>query len=185
MLCFSVPLKQFARLLTLTFQVVRNRPAATLEEPTVRSEEATVLVIAMVIFAGVGLMIAAMFNRRRYREMEHRERLAMIERGLIPSPERNPAGFESATGLAPAPDAGPGARYRTAGVLLIGFGLGLMLLMTFAAGEAGIGIGIGGAWAVLGAASLLNYSLVSRREPDYRQWPPASRRPEPPGNVAP
>ena len=28
--------------------------------------------------------------------MEHRERLAMIQRGLVPAPETDPLGFESA-----------------------------------------------------------------------------------------
>ena len=49
-------------------------------------DEAVVFFIFLVIAAGVALMIAAMFNRRRFRELEHRERLAMIERGLIPPP---------------------------------------------------------------------------------------------------
>ena len=39
--------------------------------------------------------------------MEHRERLAMIERGLMPSPESDPGGFETAAGFTP-PDGEPG-----------------------------------------------------------------------------
>jgi hypothetical protein len=153
-----------------------------------REEEAIVLVMFMIVAAGVGLMIAAMMNRRKMREMEHRERLAMIERGLIPSPESDPGGFEAAAGFAPAgPDVG--VRYRTAGVLLIGFGLGLMILITFTAGEPGVGIGVGGGWAILGGASLLNYFLISRREPERglpKAWrPPAPREPGPPSNIAP
>ena len=148
-----------------------------------RDEEAMVLIMSLVIFAGVVLMIAAMMNRRKMREMEHRERLAMIERGLIPSPESDPAAFEAATGFAPPP-ADVGVRYRTAGVLLIGFGLGLMMLLAFTAGEPSMGIGIGGGWAILGAASLLNYFLISKREQERgmpKAWrPPASRLPGPP-----
>jgi Flp pilus assembly protein TadB len=151
----------------------------------VRDEDAIVLVFALVIMAGVALMISAMFNRRRYREMEHRERLAMIERGLIPSPERNPAAFESAAGLRPFTESAAGARYRTAGVLLIGIGLGLMMLLTFAVHDLGVGLGVGGAWAVLGGASLLNYSLISRRDRDYSNWHSTPRRSEPPSNIAP
>ena len=116
------------------------------------------------VLGGVALMITAMNNRRRLIEIVHRERLAMIERGLVPAPEMDPAGFEAGAGLASRRGAQPGERYRTAGVIMIGMGLGLMVLLTFAAGAADIGVGVGGAWAVVGAALLLNYFLVSRRE---------------------
>jgi hypothetical protein len=138
----------------------------------VHGDEVVVFFIFLVIAAGVGLMIAAMFNRRRFRELEHRERLAMIERGLIPPPERNPAAFESAAGLKSHPE--PAASgYRTAGVMMIGIGLGLMMLIAFAAGEPAVGFGVGGGFATLGAASLLNYSLISRRDEDRDlRWAP-------------
>lgn len=149
-----------------------------------REEEAVVMVMTLIILGGVGLMIAAMMNRRRVRELEHRERLAMIERGLIPSPERDPGGFEAAAGFGPGLDENDGTRYRTAGILMIGFGIGLLVLITFTAGEPGAGIGIGGGFAILGAASLVNYSLISRRAQERNRsprWqPPVHRRPEPP-----
>ena len=139
-------------------------------------DEVVVFFIFLVIVAGVALMIATMFNRRRFRELEHRERLAMIERGLIPPPERNPAAFESAAGLKPRPEPAA-AGYRTAGVMMIGIGLGLMMLIAFAAGEPAVGFGISGGFAILGAASLLNYSLISRREEerDHLRWTPPPR----------
>lgn len=142
-----------------------------------------ILFLLMTIVAGAALMIAAMHNRRLVREMEHRERLAMIERGVMPSPESNPAAFEAAAGfLEPDKDeVNRSQRYRTAGVLLIGFGLGLVFIIGIAFGAADVGWGVGGAWISLGAASLLNYWLMSRR----RQWPPPTRRPEPPTNPAP
>jgi hypothetical protein len=154
----------------------------------VRDEEATVIVFAILIMAGVGLMIAAMFNRRGLREMEHRERLAMIERGLMPSPESDPGGFESAAGFKSIAESPAGVPYRTAGVLMIGFGLALLILLTFLAHDASVGFGVGGSFAVLGAASLVNYLLISRREQQQRgniRWTPPARRPDPPTNVAP
>ena len=152
-----------------------------------RDEEATVIVFAMLIMAGVGLMIAAMFNRRGIREMEHRERLAMIERGLMPSPESDPGGFESAAGFKSIAESPAGVRYRTAGVLMIGFGLSLMILLTFLAHDASVGFGVGGSFAVLGAASLVNYLLISRREQarSNARWTPPARRPDPPTHLAP
>ena len=44
-----------------------------------------VLVLALFVFAGVAVIWMGMQSRRQIREMEHRERLAMIERGLTPS----------------------------------------------------------------------------------------------------
>jgi hypothetical protein len=135
----------------------------------VKENELAVTIIALIVLSGVGLMVAAMMNRRRFRELEHRERLAMIERGLAPSPESDPAGFEARMGGAPHDT---GTRYRTAGVLMIGLGLGLLVLLTFAAHEPMVGIGIGGGWAVLGAASLYNYFLIAKRHaaPSERRW---------------
>ena len=40
-----------------------------------------IIFLVMTILAGVALMMMAMNNRRKVRELEHRERFAMIERG--------------------------------------------------------------------------------------------------------
>ena len=121
---------------------------------------ATLVVFSMIILAGVSLMIAAMFNRRGLREMEHRERLAMIERGLMPSPESDPGGFESAAGFKSIGESPAGVRYRTAGVLMIGFGFALLMLISFSAHDAATGFGVGGSFAVLGAASTAQQSSL-------------------------
>jgi hypothetical protein len=146
------------------------------------SDNGIVLFLLFTIVAGVVMMIAAMNNRRKMREMEHRERLAMIERGVVPSPETDPAAFEAATGLADKDGEDRSARYRTAGVLLLGFGLGLIFVIGVAAGAPAAGLGIGGAWISLGVACLLNYWLMSRRRP---RWSPSAHRSEPPPNIAP
>ena len=148
-----------------------------------------VVFLFMTIIAGVVLMTVAMNNRRAIREMEHRERLAMIERGVVPSPESNPAAFDAAAGFTEPSkdDVDRSRRYRTAGVLLIGFGLGLIFVIGVAAGAPEVGWGIGGAWISLGGASLLNYWLMSRRaEHNGRaRWTPPARRPDPPADVVP
>lgn len=152
-------------------------------------EEVIVILFVLIIIAGAALMITAMVNRGKMREMAHRERIAMIERGLIPSPESDPAAFEAAAGLGRRRESTAGVRFRTAGVIMIGTGVGLMMLITFAAGAADIGFGVGGAWAALGAASLLNYFLINRNEIEDprppRAWTPPPNRPEPPSNIAP
>jgi hypothetical protein len=154
-------------------------------------QEDVIIVILMstIIVAGACLMIAAMMNQRRMREMAHRERIAMIDRGLIPSPERDPAGFEAASGLKRRRESSAATNYRTSGIILIGIGFGLMILITFTVGSPAVGFGVGGAWVALGAALLLNYFLMTRRdEPaDFgmpRNWTPPPPR-EPPSNIAP
>ncbi len=68
------------------------------------------------ILAGVAVIWMAMQSRRQIREMEHRERLAMIERGLVPAPEVDPAAFERkfAGSAGPgSPSASPGTKRRS------------------------------------------------------------------------
>jgi hypothetical protein len=149
-----------------------------------------IIFLVMTILSGVALMMAAMNNRRKIREMEHRERLAMIERGVAPSPESNPAAFEAAVGFSEPSkeETQRSQRYRTAGVMLIGFGFGLIFVIGAAAGQPEVGWGIGGAWISLGAASLLNYWLLSRRTEIEKRttWaPPPPPRPGPPTNITP
>ncbi len=154
-----------------------------------RSEDLVLMTtLGLIIVAGSVLMITTMANRRRMREMEHRERLAMIERGLMPAPEMDPGGFESAARLALPPDQ-PGEGYRTAGVLMMGLGFGLMLLIGLTARKASVGIGIGGGWVIIGAASLINYYLITRRDEERsrrQRWtPPTRKTPEVPPTVGP
>ena len=155
-----------------------------------REEEVILFIFCLVICAGVLLMIAAMWTRRRMREMTHRERLAMIDRGMIPSPNADPIRLDAVGRSARLDDETRGDRFRTAGVLMIGLGLGLTVLITFTAGRFDIGIGVGGAWTVLGGASLLNYFLMRGPEDTYPRWTArgtdSSRGPDgPPGPDAP
>jgi Domain of unknown function (DUF6249) len=129
----------------------------------VREEEAVVVLVSVILLAGVMVLWIAVQSRARLRELEHRERLAMIERGLSPPPERDPADFERR--LMPIRASQKTVRTRSAGVMLIGVGLALMILITFTGGGEQIGIGIGGAFAVLGAAFVVNAALSARDEP--------------------
>src|SRR5215208_1358033 len=92
--------------------------------------------------------------RARVRELEVRERIAMIERGLVPPPEKDPNGFDRAMSRYDryrdddddwdrASRRTP-SRYRSAGVTLIGIGFGLMLLISVAGGSSEAGVGVGG-----------------------------------------
>ena len=139
-----------------------------------REEELFVSVVSIIVFAALGVLWMAMGSRRAVREMEHRERLAMIQRGMVPAPETDPLGFENA--IAPFEgDSLRSERWRTAGTLTIGLGLALTLLLSFTANQPNVGVGIGGAFIILGAAILLNgYQLSRSRRPPPR--PLAARR---------
>jgi hypothetical protein len=137
-------------------------------EVNVEAEEMIVIIISSLgILSGVAVIWMAMQSRRQLREMEHRERLAMIERGLLPAPELDPAGFERRlSGLRPV--ASPGAvRARSSGVIMISLGLAFMFLLAFAAGEPGVGVGVGGAFALVGAGFFVNSLLIGRSD-SYR-----------------
>jgi len=142
----------------------------------VREEEVILVIFAMMIFAGIAVLWMAMQSRRRFREMEHRERLAMIERGLVPSPESDPLAFERSL---PSSRTGPpvSARLRSAGVILIGFGLALITLIWFAAEAPRIALGIGGAFAMIGLAFIANAMLTAQQDMSYSTPPLPMREP--------
>jgi hypothetical protein len=145
----------------------------------VTQEELVLMSVTLIVFAGMGVLYMAMSNRRAMREMEHRERLAMIERGLIPSPEADPLGFDAATSRL---SGGPARseRFRSAGITIIGLGLALMVLLSFTAGAPGAGVGVGGAFAVLGFTLLFSSGHLGRSDVrGYRSPTPVRHSPVP------
>jgi hypothetical protein len=132
----------------------------------------TVVAFAMITGAVIVFIIGTI-QRGKAREMAHRERLAMIERGLAPPPEVDPGRFERAMGQ-PGWDeevAKRAARYRRIGVIFMGIGAGLWFIITFASGAGEQGFGIGGAVAVLGAAFYINSVLELKHSPPRRATP--------------
>src|SRR5436305_7053137 len=98
-------------------------------------------------------LIVLTMNKSRLRELEVRERIAMIERGLVPPPEVDPRGFDRVMQRIERHEVRSGAgRHRRAGVTLMGVGFGLMVLIAFAGGDAHSAIGVGGFLAVVGFA---------------------------------
>jgi hypothetical protein len=153
----------------------------------VRGEEVLLVLTILLIVSAVLVLLMAMHGRRRSQEMLHLERLAMIERGLMPAPEADPELFEQKSGFEPAQESRSAQRWRTAGISMIGFGLALIFLIGIASGAPGVGIGIGGAFAMVGGAFLVNSRLLGGSEvrpvrPVTRQAP---RRPDPPPPIEP
>jgi hypothetical protein len=144
------------------------------------------VVSGVVVIAGVCILAYAFVSRQRLRELVVRERIAMIEKGLVPPPEVDPLRFERLVRPVRRRASGRAMRYRSAGIVLMGLGLAMILLLTFAADAPQIGLGVGGGLAVLGAAVFVNGMLVVRDESDDLSAPTVERhRAEPPTNVGP
>jgi hypothetical protein len=144
------------------------------------------------IIGGITLAVVGTITHARLRELEVRERIAMIEKGLVPPPETNPRGFEQAMdavdrlsqqsgSLAPgrhrrgrAPE-----RHRNGGIILIGISLGLMLMLGVTTGEPEIGVGVGGFLLFLGIALLIT-SVLERRDRIRDAWTDSWPVPPPP-----
>jgi hypothetical protein len=123
-------------------------------------------------------MVVLSISRSRVRELEVRERIAMIERGLVPPPEVDPRGFERAMSRYDRGRGTGGHRHRRAGVALIGVGLGLMLMIGFAGNEPNKAIGVGGFLVVLGMAFVIN-SLFEQHRFSTDAPPKSDRDPSP------
>ena len=138
----------------------------------------TVAIVAIV--GGIIAGIVSTVSKGRVREMEIRERIAMIERGLVPPPEADPAGFErSLRSVEGVQYRYSNVRHRNGGVIVMAVGLGLMVLIAFTSGEVNVAIGVGGFLVILGFGLFL-VSLWSA--PPLPMPPPVDRRPPAAGN---
>src|SRR5438874_6735569 len=139
------------------------------------SEWVWVLIPLAVIAGAFATAIAATMSRARVRELEIRERIAMIEKGLMPPPEVDPRGFDRAMDRFDRMQwTSSAARHRSAGIVLIGVGIGLFFMIAIAGEETNAGIGVGGFIAVMGLAFLIN-SLFERHNPS--SVPPTNSSP--------
>lgn len=120
-------------------------------------------IVAIVAWVTYG--IVATLSRHRLRELEIRERIAMIERGLVPPPEVDPRGFDRAMRLIDRHEVRRGTgRHRRAGIIIMGVGFGLMLMIGFAGEDPSRAIGVGGFLVVLGLSFFIT-GLFENREP--------------------
>ena len=128
-----------------------------------RPEELFSAVVLAALAAGVLIIVLALRYRARSMEMLHRERLAMIERGLVPPPEVNPAHAAWRSEASHTADRAS-TRALTAGIVIIALGFAFMTLIGIAADAPGVAVGLGGAVSIIGA-SLVVISLVRRHAP--------------------
>jgi hypothetical protein len=131
-------------------------------------EEVTLILILPIagLIAGVAVLIAALRHRAKVLELVHKERVAMIERGIVP-PELGPGGYDTQR---LAHTAGTRSRSFSLGIIVMGLGFAFMTLIGIAAQAPNEAIGIGGAIAILGASFIVR-SLVAA--PHGTALPPA------------
>ena len=104
------------------------------------------------------------------REQVHRERLAMIEKGLVPPPESDPQQFERMMDWHPSRSLNRSSDSRRTGIILIGVGVGLSVM--FYIMGTGRPVGIGALLVVMGAAFLVNAMFEARAkqsDPQHRE----------------
>lgn len=111
-------------------------------------------------------------SKARVRELEVRERIALIERGLVPPPEVDPRGFDRAMHRYERTNYRSQGRHRRAGVVLMGIGFGLVMLISVAGGAMNEGIGVGGFFVIMGLAFFIN-GLFDHPADDYQPQRPA------------
>jgi hypothetical protein len=127
--------------------------------------------------AGVWVIAAALRYRTRALELQHQERLAMIEKGLAPPPEMT--GLTFVAGVGKHMHERRAVRSMSLGIIVIGLGLAFMTLVGVAAEAPETGLGIGGAIAIVGAAFIVRSLVVGHAQPVPRPTP-LDTPPQPP-----
>jgi uncharacterized protein DUF6249 len=139
--------------------------------------------ITAIICAFVFVIVKTLV-RARVRELEIRERIAMIERGLVPAPEVDPRGFDRAMNRFERREHRYGSgRHRRAGVTLMGVGFGLIVLIAFTSNETSVAIGVGGFLVMIGIAFFINSLIDGGSASEFRPGPPQSFGTSPSGNA--
>ena len=121
--------------------------------------ELVAFLFVLAMFSGVFIVYQGLRQRSRQLEMQHQERMALIEKGQIPLAE--PTVRHYGGGSRPR-----SSRALSGGIIVVGLGLALMTIIGIAGESPEIGLGVGGAIAVLGGAFIV-LSVVARSEPSH------------------
>src|SRR5688572_767779 len=117
-----------------------------------------ILFIAAML-SGVFIIFLAMRQHSEVMERQHRERMAMIERGHVPQAE--PKGRDRGS-----------SRSLSLGIIVVGLGLALMTIISIAGGSPEAGVGVGGAIVIIGAAFIVRSLVIRPEPPAAAQTPP-------------
>lgn len=136
-----------------------------------------IIVPIIVLTGGILIVLMGMYQHTKTLDMRHRERMAMIERGLSPLPEIDPAQVAATTR---SRRASVPPRNTSLGIALVGIGLGLMMIIGFAGEAPGAAIGVGGAIVILGVAFIVNGYVQRHYEPPPAAGGASTMTPQPP-----
>jgi hypothetical protein len=121
------------------------------------------------VIGGFAIAFYAIWMKSKAREMRHRERMAMIEKGLVPPQPAEPF----AVG-----DSKPGKARRDSGIMMVCIGIALMMFFGLSSGN-WRSVWIGGFVLMFGVASLLSALLDERdRRKMQSTTPPITRSPD-------
>jgi hypothetical protein len=107
------------------------------------------------------MLAVAIAREGRVREMRIRERIALIEKGIIPPPE-----LERPASRARVRRHRAAQQFITVGVTVIGIGIAVGMIIAVAGQQLRTGYGVGGAIVVFGLALVVN-GLIIRKGPDF------------------
>ena len=122
------------------------------------------IIPVVAITAWAVMMVYRMHIAGRMREQAHRERLAMIEKGLVPPPDTDSKRLDAMMDWHPSTVLGSSQaeHSRRTGITLIGVGVGLSLML-YVLGTGRVS-GAGVLLVVLGIAFLVNAIFETRSE---------------------
>jgi len=117
------------------------------------------LIPVVAIICVFTMICLTIVRQGRVRELQIKERIAMIERGLTPPPE-----LVTAEDPFAGKDSQETARRRFlgGGIIVVGIGIGVGLIIGVAGDQAHVAFGVGGAIAVVGFALIVNSQLATR-----------------------
>ena len=133
------------------------------------------------IIGGITVAIVNSIGRARIRELEIRERIAMIERGMVPAPEADPNGFEHRMhAVYRVQHRNPGSKFWAGGIMVMTVGFGPMTMLWFV-GVPREAIGVGGFLVIIGIGLFVNSLFAHFPQPPYAPPPQnAPLNPPPP-----
>jgi hypothetical protein len=134
-------------------------------------EEMFAMVFIVGIFAGVFIIYLGLRQRSLQLEMFHRERMAMIDKGMIPLAD------PEALHVRRVPHDEASSKSLSLGIIVIGLGLAIATIITFAGGAPESGVGVGGAIAIIGGAFVVRSILVRPQVGTGQSSTPASSTP--------
>ena len=143
-------------------------------------EQVFALIFTLGMFSGVFIIFLGLRQRSEQLQMQHRERMAMIERGQVPPPES--VGYAFTGPLVRRSRSSAGVRSINLGIVIVAAGLGLMTIISIAGDSPETGLGIGGAIAIVGAAfiaiGMLKRNALDQEDVSTPPAPPIPRNPD-------